>query len=153
MRFGKRVDGAKAPLRHEALRARAIQRRAAGPLQQAKRDRGAAVDEFGAELGGNAQAGEVPRPAAAADAAAGFESEDRTAGLRQLVGCGKPRSAGSNDDYVEDLRRKPIRASCGRSEGTIILTGLVGYCRAMGASEARTNFMPRLSKPPNVLRF
>jgi len=97
-------------------------------LQQGKRDRGAAVDEFGAELGGNAQAREVPRPAAAADAAAGFENEDRTAGLRQLVGRGKPRSAGSYDDDVEELRREPIRASCGRSEGTIILTGLVGYC-------------------------
>jgi len=153
LRFGKRVDGAKAPLRHEALRAHGIQRRAAGPLQQGKRDRGAAVDEFGTELDGRAQTREVARPAAAADAAAGFENEDRTAGPRQLVGRGKPRSAGSYDDDVEDLRRKPIRGSCGRSEGTIILTGLVGYCRAMGASEARTNFMPLLSKTPNVLRF
>jgi len=69
-------------------------------LQQGKRDRGAAVDELGAELDRSAQAREAAGPAAAADAAAGLENQHRAAGVRELVGRGEPRGAGANDDYV-----------------------------------------------------
>jgi hypothetical protein len=97
------------PLHHEALRARRIQRRAAGPLQQVKGDLRTAMDELGAELDRDGQPRKAPSPAAAADAAAGFQNEGRAACPRELGRRGEPRSTGANDDYVEDLRRNPIR--------------------------------------------
>jgi hypothetical protein len=62
------------------------------------------VDELGAELDRSAQAREAARPAAAADAAAGFENQHRAAGVRELVGCGKPRGACPDDDYFAAQR-------------------------------------------------
>jgi hypothetical protein len=70
LRFGEGVDRPQSSPVDEALRARRIDARNAGALQQGERGFGTSVDELGAELDGDRKAGHAPRVAAPADAVA-----------------------------------------------------------------------------------
>ena len=60
-----------------------------------------AMDEFGAELDRDAEARQVARPAAPADAIARFEDDDRATRARKRIGRGE--AGGACADY-EDVR-------------------------------------------------
>lgn len=81
--------------------ARRIERGAGGALDQLEGGLRASVNEFGAELDRNRQAGLVMRPDAAADAIARFEHERGAAGARELCRRGKSRGAGAEDYGIE----------------------------------------------------
>jgi hypothetical protein len=58
------------------------------------------VDELGAELDRDREAGKATRPAAAADPAARLQDDDRTAGFLKSRGGGQAGGAGAQDEDV-----------------------------------------------------
>jgi hypothetical protein len=58
------------------------------------------MDEFGAELDGNRQAGHLERPDAAADPVARFEDHRRLPAAGKLRRRRQPCGAGTEDHYV-----------------------------------------------------
>ena len=58
------------------------------------------MDEFGAELDGNGQAGHVERPDTAADAVTRLEDECRLPGTGELRGRCQPGGASTQNHYV-----------------------------------------------------
>jgi hypothetical protein len=67
-----------------------------------------AVDELGAELDRNFEAGHAARPGAAADAVARLEHQHRASCLCQLGRRGESRGAGADDDYIAGRRLIPL---------------------------------------------
>ncbi len=68
-----------------------------GLAHQGERGRRAPVNELGAELDGNGQAGHVERPDATADTVARLEDKGRFTGARKLRGGRQPGGTGTQD--------------------------------------------------------
>ena len=72
--------------------------------EQRMRDLRIAVEELGAELDGDLQAGHAPRPAAPADALARFEDQRAAAFACELVGRREAGGARADHDDIRRLR-------------------------------------------------
>jgi hypothetical protein len=75
--------------------------------QERVRRGGFAVQEFRAKLDRRVESREAPRPAAAADALARLENDDRAAAARERIGGGEAGSAGADDENVGGFRVTP----------------------------------------------
>src|SRR4051812_40633594 len=100
LRFRECVYAPQAALRKRALLANRVYRAKARLLEKRVGHLRFAVDELGAELDRDLEARHAARPAAAADALARLQHENRFAGAHELVRGGKARRSGADHNYV-----------------------------------------------------